>query len=328
MARTLDRFLQYVGPDDVQVDDASDRWPAKLTVQTDAGPVPIDLFLGEVGKASRPSREHIERRIQNPGQNMPIVETPGRVPMLIGLWDKDEPSPKSPVLTLADARKRLERKTRWSAFFRLEDLRLADKQGWASGYSGDDEPLHYARPELFPALVTLASNPLSTTMDAQAVARLVEAAGLTDPNPTSGAIERARRSVSTLVRDRKFALGLSDVYDGECAMCGLDFGLVEGAHILPASSPGSSDELSNGIALCSNHHRAFDKHLIYVDPETRAIRIHPKIHKQAATNAAAAAFIAGTLPALNKPNEASASPDQRMFEKRYALDPDRYAWAV
>ena len=58
-------------------------------------------------------------------------------------------------------------------------------------------------------------------------------------------------------------------YDHRCAICGLSLGLVEGAHIVPVAWPGSTDTTSNGLALCRNHHAAYDRGLISVSPYYR-----------------------------------------------------------
>ena len=58
-------------------------------------------------------------------------------------------------------------------------------------------------------------------------------------------------------------------YSHRCAMCGLQLDLLDGAHILPVSEPGSTDDTSNGIALCTLHHRAYDRRLVTFDPSYR-----------------------------------------------------------
>jgi putative restriction endonuclease len=42
--------------------------------------------------------------------------------------------------------------------------------------------------------------------------------------------------------------------------------MVQGAHIVPVGNSGL-DDITNGIALCSDHHVAYDKGIIYIDPE-------------------------------------------------------------
>lgn len=54
-------------------------------------------------------------------------------------------------------------------------------------------------------------------------------------------------------------------YSNTCAMCGVQLRLLDAAHILPAAHPDSTDETSNGVALCALHHRAYDRGLITFD---------------------------------------------------------------
>ena len=108
-------------------------------------------------------------------------------------------------------------------------------------------------------------------------------------------------------------------------MCGLDFGLVQGAHIYPASAPASPDEPWNGLSLCANHHTAFDRHMVWVHPDTRAVVLHPRVLEQ--EHVAALSFIDGTADVLAEPDYDSSRPKSEMFERRYEFYGDRYAWA-
>lgn len=88
--------------------------------------------------------------------------------------------------------------------------------------------------------------------------------------------ERRRFGVSSTrraLRDANFKGRVLTAYSNACAMCGVQLRLVDAAHILPAAHPDSTDETSNGIALCALHHRAYDRGLITFD--TR-YRIHRK----------------------------------------------------
>ena len=53
--------------------------------------------------------------------------------------------------------------------------------------------------------------------------------------------------------------------------------LVQGAHIYPARASDSPDKVWNGLALCSNHHTAFDRHLIWVEPSSRRVLLHEEV---------------------------------------------------
>lgn len=77
------------------------------------------------------------------------------------------------------------------------------------------------------------------------------------------------RRVRLAYRVWDFSHRVRRAYDHRCAICGVSLGLVEGAHIIPVAWPGSTDETTNGLALCRNHHVAYDRGLISISPEYR-----------------------------------------------------------
>lgn len=61
-----------------------------------------------------------------------------------------------------------------------------------------------------------------------------------------------------------FRKGLLQAYEFQCAMCTINEpSLLRGAHIVDVAD-GGDDSIQNGICLCSNHERAFDKGIIEV----------------------------------------------------------------
>jgi len=109
-------------------------------------------------------------------------------------------------------------------------------------------------------------------------------------------------------------------------MCGLGVGLVQGAHIHPVSAPGSHDEPSNGLALCANHHLAFDRHLVGVRPDNSEVVFHGRILEQLPGSPAIRALVNGTFDQLVAPADRGARPSAEMFEKRYQFFADQYDW--
>ena len=61
---------------------------------------------------------------------------------------------------------------------------------------------------------------------------------------------------------RKRVLG---AYGHRCAFCGIQLNLVDAAHIVPVADNASTDDTTNGIALCKLHHAAFDRNLLSVN---------------------------------------------------------------
>jgi len=74
-------------------------------------------------------------------------------------------------------------------------------------------------------------------------------------------------------RNAAFQKAISAAYQSRCAFCGVDLDLVEAAHIIPHAHKQGTDLPSNGICLCSLHHTAYDKGLLYIDKKYR-IRIN------------------------------------------------------
>jgi len=85
-------------------------------------------------------------------------------------------------------------------------------------------------------------------------------AGTTDREPTSR--PTILRQILQPIRERRFAEDVLEAYGYRCAICSMDLGLLDAAHIDPVDNDGSSDDVTIGIALCPNHHRAYDRGLI------------------------------------------------------------------
>ena len=99
-------------------------------------------------------------------------------------------------------------------------------------------------------------------------------ASLTDTEITEDIAEPRRYAfVSTrkALRDIDFRDRVLTAYSQRCAMCGIQLRLLDGAHILPVAHPDSTDGTDNGVALCTLHHRAFDRSLLTFDPEYRIL---------------------------------------------------------
>jgi len=82
---------------------------------------------------------------------------------------------------------------------------------------------------------------------------------------------RRERLIRVMTRDARFGPRVKREYGFACAVCRTQLEIVEGAHIMPVSVRGSTDEIWNGIALCPNHHKLFDSHVFTV---ARDLRVH------------------------------------------------------
>ena len=72
-------------------------------------------------------------------------------------------------------------------------------------------------------------------------------------------------------RDPKFRENVLEAYGRTCCICDRQLGLVEAAHIIPHAEDDSSDHISNGLAMCIEHHRLYDRALLLPGPGRQLI---------------------------------------------------------
>jgi putative restriction endonuclease len=89
--------------------------------------------------------------------------------------------------------------------------------------------------------------------------------------------KKALIAAAMWVRDQNFRRNVLHVYDYCCAICGLQANLVQGGHIVGVGKKGT-DEVINGMCLCSIHHDAYDRGLLAVD-ENYTIRKNLRMAK-------------------------------------------------
>ena len=325
-ADLLEHIAQLVGDDVLRITERGSGWPGHGRMRIGETWISVSLYVAPVGLSHR-GRDDVERRFQNPGGGRPITKEPRRYPLLVGLWEEDSlMSVGRPILVSADPMHRVGRTTRFSVFVSVNTLNVALRTGWAEDPNAIGERIRCFAPPLL--AVSCGADRAGVAPATDAVRAVVDGSGLlTAPEPElQAAAERARRAASTLVRDARFRRRVAEAYGGLCAMCGLDSDLVEGAHIYPVAAPGSTDEPSNGLALCPNHHAAFDRHVLAVRPGTSEIVFHESLRLRAATNSALRLMVENTFQRLSSPRRASARPQEAIFAKRYAFFDPKYAW--
>jgi putative restriction endonuclease len=134
---------------------------------------------------------------------------------------------------------------------------------------------------------------------------------------TAPARKRALVSTWRTLRDNDFRRRVLTAYSFRCAICGLQLRLIEGAHILSVDEPGSTDQTSNGVALCVLHHRAYDAGLIAFDT---SFKVHVSDFKAADLTAAHLAgglkqFKASLKPIMMTPPDKKDRPDKAFVKK-------------
>lgn len=296
---------------------SGDGWPSLVDVKVGRDVVRTALHCGPIGGSHR-NRDD-ERRFQNPGKDRPVTHPPETIPLLIGFYEDTRP-----VLVGMDALQRIGKITRQSFFLPLHLIERGVTTGWASHVSDSQETIYSFLPGMLPVFVDLSRQGLLN--DIIRLDEVTDASGLLEEEEKVIPIERARRTSLRVVRDQRFRKTVIQAYEGFCAMCGFDLGLIEAAHIYPATAPHSQDTIRNGLALCSNHHVAFDRHKIFIDPESLEIRFHPVIHQNSQVNAASKAFIDMTYRNVKVPARQEHAPAPEMFDRRYGHFKGMYNW--
>jgi len=123
-------------------------------------------------------------------------------------------------------------------------------------------------------------------------------------------------NVSRKVRDNSFKYRVLTAYANKCAFCGIQLKLIDAAHILPVSYEGSTDETSNGLALCALHHRSFDNALVTVNNEYQIIYSEAKMKnlKKIGLDGGMEKFINDLRPFIHVPPAINDRPHIKFIE--------------
>ena len=134
------------------------------------------------------------------------------------------------------------------------------------------------------------------------------------PNP---ARQRVIAQITRKYRAHDFRSRVLGAYGHRCAFCGLQLNLVDAAHIVPVAYSASTDETSNGIALCKLHHAAFDRNLLSIDEayrielsQTESARLH-----SGNRDGGMPAFQKNLKPAIILPHDRRDYPERRYLVK-------------
>jgi putative restriction endonuclease len=87
------------------------------------------------------------------------------------------------------------------------------------------------------------------------------------------------KTISQKQRDNNFRSKILRAYNYRCAFSGMQLKLVEAAHIVPVNYEKSTDETSNGIALSTLYHRAYDKGLVMFDKQYKIVINEKEVDK-------------------------------------------------
>jgi HNH endonuclease len=299
-------LVRAIGSSTARVVDLRNGWPARIEVRNDQVWMPVDLYISTISSHARAAYEF---RFQNPAEEnqRPIIPVAGVLPVLIGFtedWGK-------PICVAPDVTRRIGSRNRFSILFRDSLIQQAVNRGWAEYNSSTDETIVAFQAALLPAYLSLRS--VGANVPIIGITNTIENTGFNEVEDET-VRQRARVAVSRLARDWAFRRDVVSAYEGHCALCGLDWGLIEAAHIYPASAPNSPDTVPNGLGLCGNHHILLDSHKLHVDPQTFRVKIHPAIRANA--NSPGRLFLDNTFTELKLPTNRLHRPSSEMLTRR------------
>ena len=140
--------------------------------------------------------------------------------------------------------------------------------------------------------------------------------------PPDSETEIRRRYVTRLFRQRlhqrEFRERVVHAYQHHCAVCRLRRNeLLEAAHIMADADPLGVPSVPNGLALCTLHHAAFDRHVIGVTPDY-IVEVRRDVLEQEDGPMLIHGLQGFHGEKLRLPRRQAWMPDRRLLEERYA----------
>jgi len=248
-------------------DAGSDDHPFSVSISRATEHRKLLIYIWNLTHGGGPARPANEFRIQITGVSPPLHLATDRQTLLLG-WSDD-----FGVFAAFDA-------VRHQAFtegspsiqIRQENLEAAAAGTMSFCPRGNGEIAVALSPDLLSQYVDEQAA-LHTYGDAPQELHLLEAAaqGETisddDVAPLSNERKIVVSAVARLSRESRFRMRIMRAYNHGCAVCEIQLGLAEAAHIVPVATPGSTDETSNGIALCPLHHAGYDGAILAISDD-------------------------------------------------------------
>lgn len=261
----LDQVVQAINESgwNVLYTASEDEHPFHLQVYKENESYKIAVYIWHLTHGGGPARPRNEYRIQITGVKQFQI-FPNEQTLILGYWQEAE------VFAGFDVRKHRGLLGHSPSIqIREEFLRSAYVSGFSPCDKGNNEVAIAFRPDFFVEYLRNLES-LHDFGQAPDALRALEDVSL-NPEINDAAIQIpdvGRReiivSVSRKLRDVSFRRRVLTAYTYKCAVCGVQLGLVEAAHIIPVNHENSSDETRNGLALCALHHKAYDQALITI----------------------------------------------------------------
>jgi putative restriction endonuclease len=242
------------------------RHPRRFLIQTETGSVEIWIYIWTLTHGGRPSLPD-EYRIQMTTVSSPLVISFPGYTVLLGY---------EPNLKLFGGfdinRHRSFTSGSPSVQIDINCLYKALQDGLAFDRKSNDEIAVGIRPDQLINYIANAQALHELGSKALTYKLLTKASALEKiPDSTLTKLTKKRRNIVTMIkrlsREASFRQQVLSAYGNRCAITRMQLRLVDAAHILPVGAEGSTDNVSNGLALSPTYHRAFDSGLIYLNED-------------------------------------------------------------
>ena len=126
----------------------------------------------------------------------------------------------------------------------------------------------------------------------------------------------AVREIRVRLHQARFRSVVLPAYHERCAVCRLrEVRLLDAAHIARDADPRGLPVISNGLSLCSIHHRAFDEDLVAVSPDYR-VHVAPRLLED--EDGPMLELLKGFEgKAIELPRRATSRPDRELLAARF-----------
>lgn len=227
------------------------------------------IFIHNVHDSGKGRSNPDECRIQiNSSENFIAAQSSGKPVIFLGYF------PDLNIFTAWNPRmltERINQKQVVSVYSRFSVMARAKEMGVAVYKDSNDQIIPSFKPEYIG--LYLENIDEFHLFEEPTLRKLVEQADMEEQveEGSVGSVDiEGKKFVVTharLKRDPHFRKKVLDAYDHRCAICGIQLELVQAAHIIPHSETKGTDEVDNGICLCTLHHDAYDRGLIYINEE-------------------------------------------------------------
>lgn len=225
-------------------------------------------------------------RCDNNGFERPITDT--EKSLLLGVYERDI---GHPIIAAWDIKSNRERGASKSCFVKLDDFSEALKNGIYRSKDSSGNSVYAMTSEYLTAYVEqvqedaslklagvepLSSDPSTFSKQVRQTAQKHAADRVESILNRIAGIEETEKQavVNQRIGQGFFKELLTEKYDGQCCICGLDFSpLLIGSHIKPWSKSNDYEKLdvNNGLLLCVSHDALFDKFLMSFEEDGKII---------------------------------------------------------